>query len=294
MTGITRRRLLRRTGGVTTGAAVLGGAAGGATAGGMPVISTRGHYDTDTGELNDGYSHWDFETNGAVPGIDTGCVDDMTVFVHGWRNDESEAHDKMHEAKDSLVGAGYSGTVCGYTWDSDTGNDWGDGEQIAQGNGYALAHALVQFKENCPGSAVRVVIHSLGAQVLLKALRVLDGWSRWEDPGFRVTSTHLLGAAQDNEAPTDEWPDTARAIRQETTASFNYFSEEDDTLEWIYNTYEFDQALGETGAEAGNETPCNYHDYDATSQVGDCHSCYLDTLGDEMVYHMAHVGWYTC
>lgn len=184
--------------------------------------------------------------------------------------------------------------MVGYTWDSDTGNDWEAGESIAQGNGHALAHALVQIKGSCPSYPVRVVIHSLGAQVLLKALREVDGWSRWEDPGFEVTSTHFLGAAQDNEAPTFEWPETAYAIREETTATFNYVSEEDDTLEWIYNTYEFDQALGATGAESGNDTPCNYHDYDATSQVGDCHSCYLDTLGDEMVYHMNHVGWYDC
>lgn len=294
MTNVTRRQLLKRTGGVTTGVGALGVVSGTVAAGGMPVVSTRGHYDTDTGDLKDGYSRWDFETNGTVPGIDTYCADDLTIFVHGWRNDESEAHDKMHEAKNSLEGAGYSGTVCGYTWDSDTGNDWDAGEEIAQGNGHALAHALVQIKENCSADLARVVTHSLGAQVLLKALRVLDGWSRWEDPGFEVFSTHLLGAAQDNEAPTDEWPETYWAIRQETTASFNYFSEEDDTLEWIYNTFEFDQALGETGAEAGNDTPCNYHDYDATSQVGDCHSCYLDVLGDEMVYHMANVHAYDC
>lgn len=294
MTNVTRRRLLRRTGAVTTGVAALGVASGTAAAGGMPVISTRDHYNTDTGELKDGYSHWDFETNGAVPGIDTACVSDMTIFVHGWRNDESEAHDKMHHAKNSLEDGGYSGTVCGYTWDSDTGNDWGDGEQIAQGNGYALAYAMLLFKEECGSDIIRVVTHSLGAQVLLKALRVLDGWDRWEDHYFEVFSIHLLGAAQDNEAPTDEWPETYNAIRWETTATFNYHSEEDDTLEWIYNTFEFDQALGETGAEAGNDTPCNYYDYDATSQVGDCHSCYLDELGDEIVYHMAHVDWYDC
>ena len=58
-------------------------------------------------------------------------------------------------------------------------------------------------------------------------------------------------------------------------------------LAWIYNTIEFDQALGETGAESGNTTPGNYSDYDATSQVGSNHSGYVSSLADEVVSDMA-------
>ena len=69
--------------------------------------------------------------------------------------------------------------------------------------------------------------------------------------------------------------------------SYNFHSEEDDTLEWIYNSYEWDQALGETGKESGNTAPSNYGDLDVTSQVGDDHSSYLQHCSDEIVYHMS-------
>lgn len=63
--------------------ATVGALSSPASATGMPVISTRGHYDTDSGELKSGYTKWEFETNGAVPGIDTACASDVTIFVHG-------------------------------------------------------------------------------------------------------------------------------------------------------------------------------------------------------------------
>ena len=193
--------------------------------------------------------------------MDTGCVDDVTVFIHGWDKDsdddaEQTAYGKIKHAGHGLYDDGYWGEVIGYTWDSEKGDGsdygWNEAQEIAQRNGYKLAQFAVDSKYNCPDATLRFESHSPGAQVLLSCLRVLDDSSWWTDTGHQIESTHLLGAAQDNEAPTLEWPDTYYAIRDQTRASFNYYSEEDDILEWIYNTFEFDQALGETGAESGN------------------------------------------
>lgn len=71
-----------------------------------------------------------------------------------------------------------------------------------------------------------------------------------------------------------------------TDATYNFHSEEDDTLEWIYNSYERDQALGETGKESGNTAPPNYEEFDATARVGDDHSRYLDNVSDEIAADM--------
>lgn len=297
---IRRRQFLKRAG--TTGLATLGAASGTATAThSPPYVSTRDHFDDDANLVS-----WEtttsYDTSGNVPGVDAGCVDDLTVFIHGWdkKSDsddaEAQAYAKIKEAGHDLYANGYWGTHIGYTWDSDKGGGadygWGEAQEIAQQNGPKLGRFLLDYKLACPSANVRLQSHSLGAQVLLSALRWLDSHSTWDYYGWRVETTHLMGAAQDNEAPTLEWPDTYYAILYETRATFNYYSEEDDTLEWIYNTFEFDQALGETGAESGNETPDNYTDFDATSQVGDDHSSYTENVSDEIVYHMRYVDYY--
>jgi hypothetical protein len=300
MININRRRFLEGSAATAAGLTILGAGTAGAQRYGIPIVSTRGHFNDD-GNLTAGHTQTGYDTTGDVPGVDTGCVDDLTVFIHGWHKSggdaEQNAKDKFLSAKNSLEGAGYTGTVIGYSWDNDVDSDswnygWGTAQDVAQKNGVKLAQFAVYLKYYCPNTTLRFVSHSLGAQVLLSSLRSLDVSSWWDNHGYEVYSVHMLGAAQDNEAPTKEWMDTYNAITNETTATFNYHSEEDDVLEWIYNSYEVDQALGETGYEDGNTPAPNYVEYDATSQVGDDHSNYLDTLGDEMVYHMNHVSYY--
>ncbi|WP_158057723.1 twin-arginine translocation signal domain-containing protein [Halorussus halophilus] len=297
-----RRQFLKRSAVATVGATTLVGASGTAAAYDVPLVSTRGHC-SDDGSLKSGVSQYSYETNGLVPGIDTSCVSDLTVFIHGWdkkssssSDAEQDARDKIQQAETELTGSGYDGTVVGYTWDNDVGGGadygWGEAQTAAQNNGLKLAQFAVDLKYYCPNVSLRFASHSLGAQVLLSSLRSLDVTSWWDDQGHEVYSTHLLGAAQDNEAPTQEWMDTYNAVTNEVTSQFNYHNHEDDVLQWVYNTIEFDQALGETGYEDGNTPAPNHHELDVTSQVGDDHSGYLSNVSDEVVYHMENTSAY--
>ena len=288
-----RRQFLTRAGGTALGMTAVGATATTVTASRtVPLVSTREHF-TDGGDPAAGRTATGYDTTGDVPGIDSGCAGDLTVFVHGWNKNgddpENEALAKFHEADTALSEAGYTGSLIGYTWDSDKGGGadfgWGEAQEIAQANGPKLARFALEYLQDCSGT-LRFVSHSLGAQVVFSALRTLDANSTWDANGYRISSVHLLGAAQDNEAPTTEWRDTYDAILYETESVFNYYSQEDDVLSWVYNTIEFDQALGETGAESGNTTPSNYSDYDATSQVGSDHSGYVSSLADEVVSDM--------
>lgn len=285
----SRRQFLRRTAATTTGLGVLGATAGNAAAYSIPMVSTRDHFDDD-GDLVSVETATSYDTVGAVPGTDAACTGDVLVFAHGWTKNsdtpEQDAKEKFAEVKGHLQKAGYGGTFVGYTWDNDAGGGidfgWGEAQDVAQANGAKLAHYLLDLGATCSGADIRLLSHSLGAQVVLSTLRYLQAWE-WDRA---VTSLHLMGAAQDNEAPSTEWPDTYTAIRDYTGETYNYYSEADDVLQWVYNTFEWDQALGETGLEDGNTAPGNYVDYDGTSQVGDDHSAYSDTLADEIVAHM--------
>lgn len=288
-----RRQFLTRAGDTALGVAAVGATATAVTASRtVPMVSTREHF-TDGGDLAAGRTATGYDTTGDVPGIDTVCAGELTVFVHGWNKNgddpEAEALTKFQEADTALREAGHTGNLIGYTWDSDKGGGadfgWGEAQGIAQANGPKLAHFALDYARDCSGT-LRFVSHSLGAQVVFSALRNLNADPTWDANGYRISSVHLLGAAQDNEAPTTEWRDTYDAIHFETDSTFNYYSQEDDVLAWIYNTIEFDQALGETGAESGNTVPSNYSDYDATSQVGSNHSGYVSSLADEVVSDM--------
>ncbi|WP_227376032.1 alpha/beta hydrolase [Haladaptatus halobius] len=293
MKRFTRRRYLRGTAAATTGLSVLG-TAGLASAHGYSVISTRGHYNS-SGDLNAGYAQTDYDTDGSVPGVDTGCTGELTVHVHGYDNDRQGALNNFDEAYHNLTSVGYGGEVAGFSWDSNAPDkydpgDWGGfgtGQEIAQKNGYALAQFALDYKYACPNGDLRLTCHSLGAQVVLNALRILDTNSYWDDGYLRFASVHFLGAAQDNEAPTKEWPKTYYAILNETSATFNYHSDDDSTLQNLYWPREADRALGETGYEDGT-VPSNYVENDVTSQVGSNHSGYMANCADDVVYHMAN------
>ncbi|WP_129115263.1 alpha/beta hydrolase [Halegenticoccus tardaugens] len=287
-----RRRFIKAAGASLTGLAGLA-ATETVAAADVPLISTREHFDDDA-NLTAGNTATNYDTTGNVPGVDVGCVGDLAVFVHGWdkKSDDPDtaAEEKIDEANRELTAAGYGGSVVGYTWDSDKGGGadygWSEAKQIAQANGPKLAQFALDFKYYCPDRSLRLVCHSLGAQVVFSALRVLDGTPDWNDGGYRIDTIHPFGAATDNEVPTDANPETFDAIATEVGRAHNYHSEEDDVLQWIYSTIEFDRALGQTGAESGRETPWNYADHDVTDEVGDDHSGYLSSISPLIVSHM--------
>ncbi|ELZ91737.1 hypothetical protein C440_15524 [Haloferax mucosum ATCC BAA-1512] len=288
----SRRRFLTATAAALSGASVFGAAP--ATAASVPYVSTRDHFDGN-GNLTSGHTARGYDTSGDVPVVDTGRVSDLTVFVHGWDKNgsdpEQRALDKISKADAELTGSGYGGAVVGYTWDNDKGGGWDFGWDVSQGiaqqNGRKLAQFALDVKQSSPGTTLRFVSHSLGAQVIFSTLRTLDGRSAWTSSGYTIETMHPLGAATDNEVPgKEEGRATYDAIRNQAGVVHNYHNAADDVLQWVYNTIEFDQALGETGVESGDTPPANYTDHDVENQVGDDHSNYLNTVADDVVGDM--------
>jgi len=278
----------------TTGVALTGTVLGSATVAGAsvpPYVTTRGQFDDD-GSLKAGYTATEYDTVGTIPGADGG-VDDLTVMIHGWsKNSDSpaaDAEDRFAKTVERLQNAGYDGEVIGFSWDNDAGGGldfgWTEAQAVAQANGPKLAQFAYDWLRAGNGS-IRFTSHSLGAQVLFSSLRAMDDSDAWNDAGYRVRTVHPFGAATDNEVPTDENPETFAAVSNQVGAAHNYYSQADDVLQYVYNTFEFDQALGETGTEAGNYPPANYTDHDRTDSVGDDHGTYLEHIAPALVGDM--------
>ena len=280
--GTDRRDFLRTAGATALAAGGLAATAGQAAAfdgddgdiqgaPDYPRATTRGHFDIHWwygDQLTDGHNAVDYDTVGAIPGFDTsGSPSEVVVAVHGWRTAKSDAPDHFATVSTSLSRNGYDAPVVGYSWDSDTSTtDWWPATDIAERNGPKLAHFLLDYAARCPGTSFRLTGHSLGARVVLEAIKSLNSW------GYRdiLTSATLLGGAADNGSVSTDGEygdDIAAAVGRFD----NFWKSDDGVLNWAYSTGEFDSAVGEEGCEGA--PPVNYTDHN------------VDYVPDHFSYH---------
>ena len=171
---------------------------------------------------------------------------------------------------------GYEGSVVAYSWDSDEGDSidlgWADAKDIADRNGEKLANFLTDWTAD-HDAPVRVVAHSLGARVTVDACRSLRRDFRESDA---LTSASLLGGAIEDDDPSLDagWSDDeyGRSIEHAVGEFDNFYSDDDPVLSYIFNTREFDEAVGEV-RYLEVAAPDNYADHDVTDDV-DSHSGY--------------------
>jgi pimeloyl-ACP methyl ester carboxylesterase len=255
-----------------------------------PLVSTRGHFSLDTGELRSGHNGTDYEASD-IPGLQpsTSCPKETAIYVHGvWigmgsftANLESE-RGIFDRARMSLAANNYSIPVIGFSWDSNTTITadeigWSIAKKIAEDNGPKLAHFLFDYKDTCPDTDLRIIAHSLGARVVLAALEDLAGNQEWNSSrNFKVESVHLMGAAVDGEQVSTDPSDAddseekvyGQSIESQVITFYNLFDMQDNALEEPYPYYEAGEtALGLTGAEQGTSLPRNYHDIDVTKEI---------------------------
>jgi hypothetical protein len=116
----------------------------------------------------------------------------------------------------------------------------------------SLQDSFLDSKSRCEQSNIHIVSHSLGAHVVLSALKSLHDDSRlalWNDRNYRIGSVHLLGAAVNPEdIATIELLGASIAIKDEVTLFRNEYCPEDDMLQNDYHNTEGRDALGSVRA----------------------------------------------
>lgn len=286
------------------------------------VISTRDHFDKSGNVLvsDRPYDPFDFAS--------FGCPKETVIYVHGvWtaKDRDDEVAESMFEnaleisdrARLSLESLDYTFPVIGFSWDSDTEisqDGWRDAKLIAKENGPKLAQFVIDLKEKCPQTAVRIIAHSLGARVVLSSLDSLTNNEIWNSNKFQIASVHLLGAAVDDDEISKEASDVistdgiksayGKAIEDEVSEFYNLVNPQDDALEpgpvnplicinpyCIWNPFEFqpvyypyneqDLAVGQKGIEASildSNRPENYSDI--TIQEGEIPTALIDADAD--------------
>jgi Alpha/beta hydrolase of unknown function (DUF900) len=238
------------------------------------MVSTRGNFDLQTGELNTPHNTEDYSCLN-VPGfggIIRPDIDnyELIIYIHGVWSGPLSAREQLGRIKLSLKSNGYIGPVIAYSWDSNTvinSSGWAVAKSIANQNGPKLAKFLTDYKVSYPNDNIRIIAHSLGAGVVESALISLDNNQTWNNnSAYNITSIHLIGAAISNTAASKNKP-FGIAIDNIVNSFYNLYNSEDNVLQTLYVNTENENPLGLSGIKNGEPTPTRYTEYDVKSEI---------------------------
>ena len=227
-----------------------------------PLVSTRANFDTSTSLLLPNHNKKDYAATD-VPGLQVGeCPAEIVIYGHGVGASQSDATEQTERVKMSLNNNGYYSPVIGFSWDSNTPKGEGStvAPLIAKQQGPKLAHFILDFKNKCPDSKVRMIGHSMGARVILSTLASLHTNKEWKSKNFELASVHLIGAGFASSWSVDGIKSPLRNIIEQVVIKFyNLVNPKDKALSGANPR--------ETGAQKGISLPSNYIQQDVQNEI---------------------------
>ena len=211
----------------------------------FPRISTRGFYDLYSGRTikHESYSLYPKRDFDALIGSK-----EITIMIHGLRNNTSGALTKFVIAKRRLAHLGYKYPVIGYSYDSNTTGALyimrlHIGVTIANKNGRNLARFVTDFKRKSPGTKIRLMGHSLGAHVIQSTIKNLARNAK--NSGILEAVYFFGGSIPSNALSPRNGSATQKIV---TTKIRNYYSPYDDVLSLVDDWNWVDTPIGYMGA----------------------------------------------
>jgi len=215
----------------------------------FPRISTRGFYNLDSGITikNQPYHLYPKRSFDALVG-----TKEITIMIHGLRNNAPGALTKFVIAKKRLAYLGYKNPVVGYSYDSNTtGAQYisyalhalHTGLIIAGKNGRNLAKFVTDFKQKSPETKIRLMGHSLGAHVILS---MIDNLARNAKNKGIIEAVYFFGGSIPSDALNPR--NGSHAQRIVATKIKNYYSPDDEVLRLADNWNWVNTPIGYRGA----------------------------------------------
>ena len=216
----------------------------------FPKISTRGFYDLKTGKTLKNIS---YDTYPKTSFEKISQKSEIVIMIHGLRNNKSGALAKYVIAEKRLKTLNYKHDVVGYSYDSNTaGVQYKStalsalkvGVTIAKKNGKNLSKFIKDLKSKNPSIKIRLMGHSLGAQVILSTVESLAKNS--ENNGI-IESVHLFGASipANSLSPKIHGNKFQKIVNKKI---INHYSPYDDVLKAAHDEKWVDSPIGYRGA----------------------------------------------
>lgn len=216
----------------------------------VPRISTRGYYDLATGKTLKTNPYYLYPKKDFKNLIGS---NDITIIIHGLRNDNAGAVAKVLLAKKQLHKLGYHHPVIGFSYDSNTTGAHlvkhakralHVGQIIAKKNGRNLGKFIEDFKLSSPNTKIRLMGHSLGSQVILSTIEYLS--KKKQNSGI-INSVYLFGASITEDVPSSK--KYGKIINNIIDKKIlNYYAPTDEVLSWADNEKYVKGPLGLKGA----------------------------------------------
>ena len=173
----------------------------------IPRISTRGYYDLTNGRTIKTTFYYLYPNKDFKKLIGS---KEITIMIHGLRNDNAGAVAKVILARNQLRKLGYVYPVIGFSYDSNTTgahlikhekHALAIGQRIAKKNGGNLGKFIEDFKITSPKTKIRLMGHSLGSQVILSTVEYLA--KKKQNTGI-IQSIHFFGASITEDIPSSK------------------------------------------------------------------------------------------
>jgi hypothetical protein len=202
------------------------------------------------------------------------CPTEVAAYVHGVGVDDTNANEQAQRISLSLDTNNYAIPVIGFSWDSNTSplqKDWWKiAKEISQKNRPKLAQFIVDYMTDCrqkkQDATIRIIAHSLGAQVFESALSYLNNSQEWNENKSMIKSVHFLGAAIDSSVAAKN-TSFGKNIVHNVNNFDNLYSPEDNALESSYSDTDKEEALGLTGILNEKEEPENYIPHNVETEI---------------------------
>lgn len=215
----------------------------------VPRISTRGYYDLENAKTLKTASYFLYPKKSFEK---LSGKKEITIMIHGLRNNKKDAVNKFLIAKRRLKQLGYKHPVIGFSYDSNTRGAHLKkyelkalriGESIARKNGKNLFQFIINFKKKNPNIKIRLMGHSLGSTVILSTIQHLAKKSKNKNI---IESVHFFGAS----IPSNSVNSTMGKSLQKIIHSkiINCFSPWDEVLKYAHDTLQIIYPLGLYGA----------------------------------------------
>lgn len=244
------------------------------------IISTRGHFDYNSaGQLILGHNITDYTYSSDLVNNSSSKIankficppgKEIAIYIHGDWTDEQAAYEQFNRTSMSLISNNYTIPLIGFSWDSNTPvnkDGWETAKDIAEKNGPKLAQFVLDFKNKCKDTDIRIIAHSLGAEVVNSTLASLSSNQQWNEmSGLNITSVHLLGAAIDRSSVAANTT-FGKAIDKLVDDFYNLRNSEDNMLEYVYRSVEERDALGLLGISHSMPLPKNYFEREVNSEI---------------------------
>lgn len=196
----------------------------------LPRITTRRYYDRTNGKTLRDHRYSLYPSNLLKR---LAKSEDICIMVHGMRNDSAGATSKIRIASERLTILRYIHPVIGFSYDSDivgahTKKHYIQALKtaliISKKNGYHLASFIADMRNIAPNIRIRLLGHSLGADVIMNTLLNLHQ----KNLPDMVHTIHLFGASVTRKDMAQRFATSTEYVVSDGIS--NYYAPSDEVL----------------------------------------------------------------